>query len=131
MPVQEQRPAEQAGVPINFEQDVIQRRPVSSQIGVGAEDPSARKPFIANDDWVNEVSRLFGLATVYGIVQQSDSHIAVDSAPRRGTTVRIYFPPTDRDEPGAPRGHSALRLAAGSPRRSWVRAIVEDPEAPQ
>jgi two-component system cell cycle sensor histidine kinase/response regulator CckA len=36
-----------------------------------------------------------GLATVYGIVDQSGGGIAIDTAPGRGTAVRIYLPTTD------------------------------------
>ncbi|MBK6694649.1 MAG: response regulator [Myxococcales bacterium] len=33
-----------------------------------------------------------GLATVYGVVQQCDGGIVVDSAPGAGTSFRVYFP---------------------------------------
>ena len=38
-----------------------------------------------------------GLATVFGIVKQHGGHVAVESAPGRGSTFRFYFPQTDQD----------------------------------
>src|SRR5688500_2934156 len=50
MPVQEERPAERAGVPINFEQDVIQRRPSTSQAGLGSEEFPTRESVLTDED---------------------------------------------------------------------------------
>jgi signal transduction histidine kinase/ActR/RegA family two-component response regulator len=62
-----------------------------------------------------------GLATVYGIMKQSDGHIAIETAPGRGTTFRLYFPRVD--EP------VEVRLAAApEPARHGTETIllVED-----
>jgi CheY-like chemotaxis protein len=73
-----------------------------------------------------------GLATVYGIVQQSDGHIRVDSIAGCGTTFRIYLPRTD---PSAAdqrvemnpamlaRGSETILVAEDEPA---VRALVRD-----
>ena len=39
-----------------------------------------------------------GLATVFGVVEQSGGSIRVRSAPAQGTTIRVYLPMVDRDE---------------------------------
>jgi PAS domain S-box-containing protein len=66
-----------------------------------------------------------GLATVYGIVRQSDGHLAVASAPGRGTTFKVYLPRVGWEEPRPADGEPAAAL----PRGGETILLVED-EAP-
>ena len=66
-----------------------------------------------------------GLATVYGIVQQSDGAIQVESEPGRGATFRIYLP---RVEPVAAPGEVAAAPARAPEGRETV-LVVEDEHA--
>ncbi len=63
-----------------------------------------------------------GLATVYGIIQQSQGHITVDSEPGRGTTIRIYLPRTD----AVPAPVAAATEARQFPPRTETVLLVED-----
>jgi CheY-like chemotaxis protein len=63
-----------------------------------------------------------GLATVYGIVKQSDGHIGVRSQPGRGTSFDIYLPRTEA-------GGEDLAAETGVPeplRGSETLLVVED-----
>ena len=59
-----------------------------------------------------------GLATVYGIVKQSDGYILVESEPGHGTTFDLFFPPVP--EPAASIERGPQPSAAGGTERILV-----------
>jgi two-component system, cell cycle sensor histidine kinase and response regulator CckA len=75
-----------------------------------------------------------GLATVYGIVQQSHGAIGVTSSPGRGTTFRIYLPRVDEpvrparaDGPSAPHVETSETILIAedeSSIRNLMRAVL-------
>jgi two-component system cell cycle sensor histidine kinase/response regulator CckA len=65
-----------------------------------------------------------GLATVFGIVQQSGGSISIDSQLGRGTTCKIYFPRVD----AALSGPSRVAPSAPLSRGTETVALVEDSE---
>jgi PAS domain S-box-containing protein len=75
-----------------------------------------------------------GLATVYGIVRQSEGHIRVVSEPRHGTTFKIYLPRVAAATPVAaqptstevPRGTETILLAEDADDlRDLIREALE------
>jgi len=58
-----------------------------------------------------------GLATVYGLISQSDGELSLDSAPGKGTRVRILLPPYDRVE---------TPLSAAAPQRRAKEILLVD-----
>ena len=65
-----------------------------------------------------------GLATVYGIIDQSGGGITMDTAPGRGTSIRIYLPVTTAS-PIADRPHVAPLATEGTE----TLLLVEDNDA--
>ncbi len=67
-----------------------------------------------------------GLATVFGVVQQSGGTIWVYSEPGKGTTFKVYFPIAAQSAPANPR--VATPIERGAPRGAETILLVEDEE---
>jgi CheY-like chemotaxis protein len=71
-----------------------------------------------------------GLTTVYGIVDQSGGGIALDTAPGRGTSVRVYLPLTHDTAPVEPPRPTPIVTDAGTETvllvddNDWVRQLA-------
>ena len=67
-----------------------------------------------------------GLATVYGIVKQSEGYIRVVSAPGKGTTFSVYLPAVEGEEPEAEEDRPEAEC--GGPPGKWTILLAEDEE---
>ncbi len=106
---------------------------VVTDTGVGMDEATQERifePFFTTKDGGEGTG--LGLATVYGIVEQSGGHIEVESAPRRGSTFRVYLPrveaepdfdPATHAEAASVRGHGTVLLVEDEPA---VRTFLAD-----
>jgi PAS domain S-box-containing protein len=72
-----------------------------------------------------------GLSMVYGFVRQSGGHVEIDSAPERGTTIRICLPRAQKtDQAGATNRHAAV-LAPTRGQGERILVVEDDPKVRQ
>lgn len=92
-----------------------------SDTGVGMDEQTRRRclePFFTTK---GERGTGMGLAMVYGMARRHGAELEIDSAPGKGTTIRVIFPaaPSVADETGR-------QLALGLPLRPMRLLIVDD-----
>ncbi len=82
------------------------------------------EPFFTTKD-VGEGSGL-GLSMVHGFVTQSGGHVTIDSTEGVGTSVRLYFPVSDRPLPAEPEDKKAKSKTAEA--GETVLVVEDDPD---
>jgi len=66
-----------------------------------------------------------GMSMVYGFMQQSGGHIAIDSTPGQGTTISLFIPQVEADADPEPAAHAApVALGAGQS----ILVVEDDPQ---